>query len=96
MRQALAYIDSAVPLLDVPAGDAIKRRSAKGLAGVQAETRMVPRTTDGVPDEQTVRERRAVMRAKGTDRIQLLTAPCKDDRLAMCVPLKDRTVRDSR
>jgi hypothetical protein len=57
---------------------------------------MVPRTTNGVTDDQAVREWSAVVRAKSTDREKLLTAPCKDDRFAVCVPLKDRTVGDSR
>ena len=88
--------DAPVPLLDAPAGDRVERRSAQGLAGAQAEARVMPGTTNRIADQQPVRERGAVVRAEGTDREQFLPAPRENHRLAAHVPGEHPAVADVR
>ena len=90
------HIDGAVPLLDAPAGDRVQRRRAQGLAGAQAETGMVPRTANRIVDQQPFGERRAIMRADGADREQLVAAPGEQHRFAVRVPEQHGAVGNRR
>src|SRR6185369_1834468 len=55
----------AAPPLDVPAGERLQRRRVLGLAGAQAETGVMPWTTDGVVHHESFGARTAVVRARG-------------------------------
>ena len=67
------------------AHDRVQRRRSQRLAGAQAETGVVPRTADGVIDDESVGERATVMAARGADRIYVVAAAHNDDRRAVDV-----------
>ena len=79
---------------DAPAGNRIQRRRAKGLAGAEAETGMMPRASDGVADEQALFERSTVVRADCADREHLVAAPGEEHGLALGVPEQHGSIRD--
>src|ERR1039457_17491 len=79
-------IHGAVPLLHAPTGDRVQCRWPERLTGAQAETGMMPGTTNRIAHQQPVGERGAIMRAEGTDREQFVPAPREQHRFAVCVP----------
>ena len=82
----LAEHEQAVtPPLDIPASDRVERRCGQGLAGTQAEAGVMPRTAHGVPDQQALGERAAVVRARRTDREHFIAAPSQQHRFALGV-----------
>src|ERR1700677_4199607 len=78
----LTYEDLTVALLDRPACDGIKSRSARGLAGSKVETGMMPGTAHGVVDHEPVNKRRVIVRAQGPDREYLCSAAHQQNLLA--------------
>ena len=73
--ELFANIHAAVSLLDAPAGDRVQRRRSQGLAGAQAEARMMPGAAHRIVNQQSVGERRTVMRADRTNGEYLIPAP---------------------
>jgi hypothetical protein len=85
-RRQLAEDDDLVVLpLDGVAGDRVERRRAHRVARPEVEARVVPRTADGVADQQPLGERSRVVGAGGADGEHLLAPPREQDRLAVRV-----------
>ena len=70
----LAYENLAIPLFHRPARERTEGGSAQGFACAQIETSVMPWTTDGVIDHQTIGQRPAVMRACRADCEHLVPA----------------------
>jgi hypothetical protein len=68
----LAYKDKAISQLDLPSGNRAHCGSLQRLTGSQAEAGVMPRTAHRVIDEETFRERPAIMRTGGADREDLI------------------------
>jgi hypothetical protein len=64
----IAHKDTAVSQLDLPPGNRTQCGSVQRFTGSQAEAGVMPRTAYRVIDEETFRERAAIMRAGGADR----------------------------
>jgi len=60
--------------------DGENRATTVALAGAQAETRMVQRTSDRIADHQAFGERSAIMRASSPNREQLVAMAGKEHR----------------
>ena len=61
-------------------------RRTQSFAAPQAETGMVPLTTNRVVHEEPMLERGTVMRADGADCEDFVTAPCEKGRFTVRVP----------
>jgi hypothetical protein len=57
--------DLAISLLDLPAVESAYGRRADGFAAAQIETRVVPGTSNGIPDYEPFTERPVIMAALG-------------------------------
>jgi hypothetical protein len=62
----------AVSQLDLPPGNRAQCRSVQRFTGSQAEAGVMPRTAHRVIDEETFRERPAIVRTGGADRENLI------------------------
>src|SRR6185369_9075012 len=67
--------DFAAVALDSEARNGVQRGSTLGLAGAQAESRVVPRAPNGFAHDQPFRQRTAVMRADGAGGKYILALP---------------------
>ena len=86
-----------VPVPDhLPGCDRIERGRPQVLAVSQSETGVVPRTSDRVAHEDPFRERSPVVRARRSDREDLLSAARKERGLAPDVAEEHASVRDLR
>ena len=63
-------------LLYAPTGNRVQRRRAYSLSGAQAETGVMPRTTNRIIDEEPFVQRGSIVRANVTDSKQLITPSC--------------------
>src|SRR6266700_1096174 len=57
---------------------------------------MMPRAANRVVDQQPIGQRAAIMRADSADREQLVAAPRKQHRIAVCVPKQHGAVDNFR
>src|SRR5262245_8035787 len=78
-RYLAAHANFAVPPFHRPTGQRREGRSVECLTAAEAETGVMPGTTHGVVNHQTVRQGTAVVRAAGIDGKELLAAPCQQD-----------------
>ena len=89
----LSHIDQVALPLDTPAGDRVERRRTQHLASAQAETSMVPRAANRIPDNQTLVQRTVVMGAGSANGEHLLAPSHQQDRLGPDMTEHHRTVR---
>ena len=75
LRKLRADVDRVALAIDAPARDRIERRRPQRVARAQAEARVMPRTADGVADDEPVGERAVVVRAVRADGEDLLAPP---------------------
>jgi hypothetical protein len=68
----------AIPLFDVPPWEVIERWWAREIAGPEIECRVVPRTSDRLPDDESVGEGSTVVRTLASDGIAA-AADARDD-----------------
>ena len=83
-RLLLAFLmneNSAVLLLDPPAGEGDRRRRTHGFAAAQVETGVMPGAADTVPDHEPFDERAVVMAAMGGNGENLAGAADQQDLL---------------
>jgi hypothetical protein len=87
--------DLAAFALDTEAGDGVERGSSFGLASAQAESRMVPRATNGFAHHQSFRQGTTVMCAGRADSECILSLPDKNDRLTINVTQQGRILHQT-
>jgi len=95
-RDFFLYEDVFSYLLNAPALDRVDRRSPQSFARAQAETRMMPRASHFVVDDQTFAERAVVVRAVRAHCKEFSTAPDQQDLLFTHHSQKISTIRDAR
>ena len=74
-------------------GTGLSAGGTQRLAGAQAETGVVPRAANRIPDHQPLVQRPAVMRAGSADREYLLAPSHQQDRLGPDMAEHHRAVR---
>ena len=57
---------------------------------------MVPRTSNGIADDDPVGERRAIMRALGADREDVVALAREENRLVTDMSFKQASIREAR
>lgn len=81
----LANKDHVAALLHRPAGERRQRRGAQGFARAQVEAGVMPGTADGVPGDEALGERPAIVRACGGDSEDLWSATHQKHRFAIAM-----------
>jgi hypothetical protein len=87
--------DFAAVALDSEARNGVQRGSTLGLAGAQAESRVVPRAPNGFAHDQPFRQRTAVMRADGAGGKYILALPHQHDCFIVNVAQKRHVFRQT-
>ena len=78
----------SVALLDVPARNVVESGGANRGPGAKIKTRVMPRTSNRVSDDETFRERATVVRTIRSDREKFFSVPHEQNGFAVCLPQK--------